>query len=65
MSVFEVILVRTFPTFSRIWTEYGEISLRILSESGKMRGKYGPEQLKNVGIQFKHNNVLLNEDEKY
>ena len=24
MSVFGVILVRIFPTFSRIWTEYGE-----------------------------------------
>ena len=25
VSVFGVILVRIFPTFSRIWTEYGEI----------------------------------------
>ena len=43
MSVFGVILVRIFPAFSRIRTEYG---LRIQSECGKMREKCGPEQLR-------------------
>ena len=43
-SVFGVILVRILPAFSRIWTEYGEIvSLRIQSECGKMREKWGSE----------------------
>ena len=36
MSVFGVILVRIFPAFSRIRTEYGEI-LRISPDSVKMR----------------------------
>ena len=34
-------LVRIFPAFSRIRTEYGEI--RIQFECGKMRKKCGPE----------------------
>ena len=43
MSVFGVILVRIFPAFSRIWTEYGDIphispySVRISENAGKMR----------------------------
>ena len=28
-SVFGVILVRIFPAFSRIWTEYGEMRTKI------------------------------------
>ena len=46
MPVFGVILVRIFPAFSRIRTEYGEI-LRIAQYSVRMRenaGKCGPEQ---------------------
>ena len=39
VSVFQVFL----PVFSRIRTEYGEISLRIQSECGRMREKCGPE----------------------
>ena len=40
-SVFGVILVRIFPAFSRIWTEYGEISIspysaRMQENAGKM-----------------------------
>ena len=47
-SVFGVILIRIFPAFYRIWTEYGEtrryvVSLRIQSECGKMPAKCGPE----------------------
>ena len=54
-SVFGVILVRIFPAFFRIRTEYGEIrrdtercsvSLRIQSKWGKMREKCGPEWLR-------------------
>ena len=41
MSVFAVMLVRIFSTFSRLWTEYGEIR-SIQSECG-MREKCGPE----------------------
>ena len=41
MSVFGIILVHIFPTFSRIWTEYGEIispySVRMRENEGKMR----------------------------
>ena len=45
MSVFGVILVRIFPSFSRIWTEYGEIlrispySVLMQENEGKMRTK--------------------------
>ena len=48
MSIFGVILVRIFPTFSRIQTEYGEIrsinevSLRIQFECAKMRTRITP-----------------------
>ena len=42
-SIFEVILVRIFCAFSRIWTEYGETPLRIQPECGKMREKCGLE----------------------
>ena len=44
-SVFRVILVRIFPAFSRIRTEYGEVqSISPYSvQIGKMRKKYGPE----------------------
>ena len=39
MSVFGIILVRIFPAFSQIWTEYGEILyLSLLSPNA---GKYG------------------------
>ena len=48
VSVFGIILVRIFPTFSRIWTEYGEI-LRIFpypvqmrENAGKMRTRITP-----------------------
>ena len=40
MSVFRVILVRIFPAFSRIRTEYGEI-LRISPYSVRMRENAG------------------------
>ena len=48
VSVFEVILVRIFPGFSRIWTEYGErrsislYSVRIWKNAGKMRTRITP-----------------------
>ena len=48
MSVFGVILVRIFPAFSRIWTEYGDIphispySVRISENAGKMRIRIPP-----------------------
>ena len=48
VSVFEVILVRIFPGFSRIWTEYGEIlrispySVRMRENAGKMRTRITP-----------------------
>ena len=48
VSVFGIILVRIFPAFSRIWTEYGEI-LRIFpypvqmrENAGKMRTRITP-----------------------
>ena len=43
VSVFGVILVRIFPTFPHIWTEYGEIlrmspySVRMWGNAGRMR----------------------------
>ena len=48
MSVVGVILVRIFPAFSRIWTEYGDIphispySVRISENAGKMRIRIPP-----------------------
>ena len=46
MSVFGIILVHIFPTFSRIWTEYGEIispySVRRRENAGKMRIRIFP-----------------------
>ena len=45
VSVFGVILVRIFPTFPHIWTEYGEI-LRMSPYSVQMREKCGPEKLR-------------------
>ena len=48
MSVFGVFLVNTFPAFSRIRIEYGEL-LRISPHSvwiPKMREKCGPEELR-------------------
>ena len=39
MSVFGIILVRIFPAFSQIWTEYGEILY--LSLFSPNAGKYG------------------------
>ena len=41
MSVFEVVLVRIFPAFSRIRTEYGEI-LVSQENAGKMRTRITP-----------------------
>ena len=47
-SVFGVILVRIFPAFSRIRTEYGEIlrispySVRMQENAGKMRTRITP-----------------------
>ena len=60
VSVFGVILVRIFPAFSRIWTEYGEIpsispySVRILENAGKMRTRTTPntDTFYTVGIIF-------------
>ena len=40
VSVFQVFL----PVFSRIRTEYGEISLRIQSECGKIRARKAPNR---------------------
>ena len=48
MSVFWVILVRIFPAFSHIWTEYEEIrrispySVRMRENAGKKRTKVTP-----------------------
>ena len=48
MSVFRVILVRIFPAFSRIRTEYGEIlcifpySVRMRENEGKMQTRISP-----------------------
>ena len=42
-SVFGVTLIRIFPTFSRIWTEYGEI-LRISPYAVQMRENAGKMQ---------------------
>ena len=48
MSVFRVILVRIFPAFSCIWTEYGKIlrispySVRMWENAGKMRTRTTP-----------------------
>ena len=48
VSVFGVILVRIFPAFSCIRTEYGEIiispySVRMLENAGKMRTRITPK----------------------
>ena len=45
VPVFGVILVRIFPTFPHIWTEYGEI-LRMSPYSVQMPEKCGPEKLR-------------------
>ena len=51
MSVFGVILVRIFPEYYGIWTEYGEIrrilcispySVRMRENAGKMRTEITP-----------------------
>ena len=48
MSIFGVILVRIFPTFSHIWIEYGEIrsispyAVRMRLNAGKMRTRIAP-----------------------
>ena len=50
LSVFGVILVRIFPTFSRMRTEYGEIlhisqcSVRMLENAEKMRTRITPNK---------------------
>ena len=48
MSVFWIILVRIFPPFSRIWTEYGETRsissylVQMRENAGKMRTRTTP-----------------------
>ena len=42
-SVFGVTLIRIFSTFSRIWTEYGEIhSVQMRENAGKMQTRISP-----------------------